>query len=388
MLKSHAFGGLSSIMLLLCWLGCSDGEEPALAAYGASCATTDCLDGLCLDLGGGVKVCSQTCDSAACPGGDPCLTTGSQKVCKPNSAMAPYGASCQDKACRSGLCVDVGGGKKLCSQECGSSTCPKGDPCITAGGRKICKASDGPCTLKTCSSLGKKCGKWDDGCGGKISCGTCPASEVCRENGTCGCSGCKTTGPYEISDMGKRYVTLHKSSSYVADVKSKFGDQAAKDVVDKSCISYKSMVSGCCCSPWVLKEGERGTLLGTVSLGAGKTVYILKLSLCNDACYLNIGEAGVRKSATCLKDEDCGSNAKCDNGFCKSKCSLTCSKTGFTYTCSAGIKSSKKKMCKNSSTKFEELIVEYTNGRTVTCKAYCQVSGIKCSDDTGAVCNK
>ena len=40
------------------------------------------------------------------------------------------------------------------------------------------------CSAATCSSLGKTCGTWDDGCGGMLNCGTCSSGNSCS-NGVC-----------------------------------------------------------------------------------------------------------------------------------------------------------------------------------------------------------
>ena len=46
-----------------------------------------------------------------------------------------------------------------------------------------------PCTPATCTSLGKTCGSWQDGCGGTLNCGNCGVGKTCT-NGICmlGCS--------------------------------------------------------------------------------------------------------------------------------------------------------------------------------------------------------
>jgi hypothetical protein len=58
-----------------------------------------------------------------------------------------------------------------------------------------CSGSE-DCTPKTCTDLGKQCGTWDDGCGGSITCDSCPQNESCNE-GQCefvclDCQGCCT----------------------------------------------------------------------------------------------------------------------------------------------------------------------------------------------------
>lgn len=332
-------------------------------------------------------MCSQPCDTSACPGNDPCITAGGKKICKPSSGPAAYGESCSATTCTSGLCLDLGGGKKLCSQECDKAACPNNDPCVAAGSKKVCKPRDKNCTPKSCTSLGKKCGSWDDGCGGKVPCGNCAKGTICLEKGTCGCSDCVTSGEYAISDMGKNYSTIYKDLSFQASLATKFGTNTAKDIVDRAYYVYASTVRSCCCSSWKLKEGERGMLMGEVSYGT-KTIMVIKLQLCNDHTYAMLAPAGVQKGKSCKGDSDCPANFLCELGWCRSKCKLTCNKTAFTYSCASTIKKTTKKMCVPSKWGPEDLTVEYTNGHKVTCKFYCEVAGGKCWDDGGVTCNQ
>jgi len=46
------------------------------------------------------------------------------------------------------------------------------------------------CHSKTCTSLGYACGTWSDGCGGTITCGTCPTGQTCTSAGICEESTC------------------------------------------------------------------------------------------------------------------------------------------------------------------------------------------------------
>jgi hypothetical protein len=43
----------------------------------------------------------------------------------------------------------------------------------------------GVCVPKTCASLGAVCGSASDGCGGTLSCGTCPAGKTCNASNQC-----------------------------------------------------------------------------------------------------------------------------------------------------------------------------------------------------------
>src|SRR6185369_13265278 len=49
------------------------------------------------------------------------------------------------------------------------------------------------CTSKTCASIGAECGVANDGCGGKLDCGTCAAPSTCAANGTPNKCECKPT---------------------------------------------------------------------------------------------------------------------------------------------------------------------------------------------------
>jgi hypothetical protein len=50
----------------------------------------------------------------------------------------------------------------------------------TCGGSGV--ANKCGCKPKTCDSVGQKCGPLDDGCGGVISCPSCPGNHVCVNN--------------------------------------------------------------------------------------------------------------------------------------------------------------------------------------------------------------
>lgn len=44
---------------------------------------------------------------------------------------------------------------------------------------------DNVCSPQTCSSLGKQCGTWSDGCGTNLNCGSCSSGTSCNSNGYC-----------------------------------------------------------------------------------------------------------------------------------------------------------------------------------------------------------
>src|SRR5262245_22917974 len=74
-------------------------------------------------------------------------------------------------------CNNGGVGAQVCSAEGTLGPCVCTDDCLPA----------------TCASLHKGCGAVPDGCGGYVSCGTCPDGETCGGGGAanvCGASSC------------------------------------------------------------------------------------------------------------------------------------------------------------------------------------------------------
>jgi hypothetical protein len=64
-----------------------------------------------------------------------------------------------------------------------------GQPC---GNGKTYNSSGqcvGPCVPVTCSAIAKDCGTWADGCGGDVTCGTCPSDMVCQVGQCVGSGG-------------------------------------------------------------------------------------------------------------------------------------------------------------------------------------------------------
>lgn len=57
----------------------------------------------------------------------------------------------------------------------------KADLCVPVGG----SGDSCTCIPKACWQLVKTCGDWDNGCGGTINCGTCPAGQACLAAGQC-----------------------------------------------------------------------------------------------------------------------------------------------------------------------------------------------------------
>jgi hypothetical protein len=74
-------------------------------------------------------------------------------------------------------------------------SCSSESDCAGLGPAATCIATDGAsgvcCIRKTCAELERNCGKWDDGCGGELSCGMCGSGEGCGAAGVAGqCAAC------------------------------------------------------------------------------------------------------------------------------------------------------------------------------------------------------
>lgn len=101
-----------------------------------------------------------------------------------NAACAAVGGSCISESCSwsnscpsgsvSLWCVDGSWGSNFCSAGRG-----------WAGAFCKCAAGPPPCTPSSCSSLGKNCGSWSDGCGGTLNCGSCSGGQLCSSSGNC-----------------------------------------------------------------------------------------------------------------------------------------------------------------------------------------------------------
>lgn len=98
-----------------------------------------------------------------------------------NGACKPL--SCKDQGISCGQAGDGCGGKITC----GSCTTPQ--TCGGGGKPSVCGGTDG-CVPKTCKDLGITCGPAGDGCGGTLpNCGTCNAPEFCGGGGPSKCGG-------------------------------------------------------------------------------------------------------------------------------------------------------------------------------------------------------
>lgn len=73
----------------------------------------------------------------------------------------------------------------------------------------------GPCTPTTCAALGATCGTPSDGCGGTLSCGTCPTGKICNASYQC---ATPTNMPPAVNAGPDRTVTLPSSLAITGSV--------------------------------------------------------------------------------------------------------------------------------------------------------------------------
>ena len=119
-----------------------------------------------------------------------------------------------------------------------------------------------------------------------------------------------------------------------------------------------------------IKDGDQLAVLTTVNSGRPTVeAYGLKEGL---TCG-GTGESG-----------SSGSSSSSSSGSGSSACSLTCTSSGFRYSCGSGSSSTRYTYCSNG--RRSSAIISYSNGHTVTCSLSCSGSGGTCRDDTGQSC--
>ncbi|PKN29725.1 MAG: tryptophan synthase alpha chain, partial [Deltaproteobacteria bacterium HGW-Deltaproteobacteria-20] len=113
------------------------------------------------------------------------------------------------------------------------------------------------CVPKTCDQLGAECGSVPDGCGGKVSCGTCAGGETCGGGGPnlCGTAACRP----------KSCPALGASCGYVSDGCSEAIDCGGCPVPETCGGGGKA--NQCGCSPRTC--GQLGASCGKAPDGCG-----------------------------------------------------------------------------------------------------------------------
>ena len=227
------------------------------------------------------------------------------------------------QTCESGKCVDhpyCGNGKcdsgdgencSTCALDCG---CGTGQTCV----------DEACCTLKTCESLNKECGVFDNGCGGTVNCGGCAFHQACESgkcvdqpycgNGKCepghgeNCASCSKdcgcgTGQTCVDDA---CCTLKTCAGI--DKECGVFDNGCNGTLDcGGCGSHQTCESGKCvdqpyCGDKICNNGET---CSSCAKDCG--------SCCgNGKCETGYGE----NCSTCAKDCGCTSGQKCVNKVC------------------------------------------------------------------------
>ncbi len=127
--------------LVNCWGGL------AFAAIGDDCVAGQCTPGeVCLPAEDGPGYCTGRCPDSGCPADMRCAFFDGIELCRRGEppARAPFGASCADVACESGLLCVSDGDQKYCSRACaGPGACPEGFRCA-GGERPACARRAGP----------------------------------------------------------------------------------------------------------------------------------------------------------------------------------------------------------------------------------------------------
>jgi hypothetical protein len=120
-----------------------------------------------------------------CTNGQTCGGGGVRGQCGAPDAGACSPVSCADQNLACGPAGDGCGGSLSCG------TCPNGQACGGAGVRGQCGAPDaGACNPRSCADQHIACGPAGDGCGNVIaSCGTCPDGTMCGSGGMPGQCG-------------------------------------------------------------------------------------------------------------------------------------------------------------------------------------------------------
>ena len=151
--------------------------------------------------GGIIPDCGKCGDGLRCGG-----PNAHSKCVSPNIGTACVAKTCAELDVQCGLAGDGCGGILTCG------TCPSGQQCGGPGNPSKCVAAvptlpdGGACVPKTCADYlaqNMDCGEQSDGCGGVINCGQCTAPEFCGGGGPskCAVTGGGTCTPKTCADF-------------------------------------------------------------------------------------------------------------------------------------------------------------------------------------------
>lgn len=177
----------------IAYLQCMLQHEPYRPRSWSACSLRSCAVSLALSAAALCLSCASTEQEAVGHGGyDPSDAAvgdgaadggGDGSQCVPKTC-AQLGATC-------GSAPNGCGGKVTCG------SCPAGQAC---GGGGLNKCGTGSCAPKGCAQLGASCGWVSDGCSEALDCGNCPPPLTCggTKPNQCGCSA-KTCAQLGVS---------------------------------------------------------------------------------------------------------------------------------------------------------------------------------------------
>jgi hypothetical protein len=170
---------------------------------GSDAGATACVPKTCVELGYTCGMngdgCGGTLDCGGCPSGQYC-GGGGYSLCGEGTGTLPDAAdsgpttNCTPETCQS-LNLDCGYAGDGCGGVLTCGSCPSPQYC-GGGGYSKCGGSglaadggSGACTPTTCSALAYTCGVAADGCGGVLNCGSCTNPQYCGGGGFDKCGG-------------------------------------------------------------------------------------------------------------------------------------------------------------------------------------------------------
>jgi hypothetical protein len=309
---------------------CEPSCTPASAAVicAAAKAATGVECGFISNGCGGIVECDTNVTGFGCQTGQSCGVRGIANHCDPQETpdeCLGLGRTCGDitSSC-TGLKVHCG-------------DCITGQVCNSNG---VCGP---PCAAKTCADFAQyECGSFSDGCGGTVTCGTCP-------NGVCdqATNSCCTTKQCAVDYAGHCGAGLSNGCGQGTEA---CACATGVCTVDGGATPVAgSGVAGACCSPraatFYSAQGQCGTGL---SDGCSATINVpcpnpatqdcvanatgapgaapakgVAGSCCNrtDSCNLDAGTCGqiqdsCRTAATTYQCNECGTGTQCSNNTC------------------------------------------------------------------------
>jgi hypothetical protein len=181
-LQSDGCGGLLNCGTCAAPETCGGGGSPGVCG-GTTCVGSTCTS-LNMSCGSAGDGCGGTLNCGTCPSGMTCDVTAMGSSCvTPN--CTPFACSAAGPGGSAATCGNPPNG---CGSTLSCGTCPAGQICGTSF---TCITPS--CTPLTTCPAPDNCGTIPDGCGGTVNCGTCTAPLTCGGSGTlnvCGSATC------------------------------------------------------------------------------------------------------------------------------------------------------------------------------------------------------